>query len=113
MKIYIDEAGGFVHLSSGSQSYSLVLALAIPSSAEGELFYEFLRLRDSWPRQAIEIKGSSLNETQAAQVIQLVSRYDVLVNFFTVDMVMHDDQVVEAFKNRLLMATRRRSTRPL
>jgi hypothetical protein len=100
MKIYIDEAGGFVHPSAGTQSYSLVLALVIPSSIEDELFHEFLCLRDSWPKQAIEIKGSTLDEAQAAQVIELMSRYDVLVNFFSVDMVMHDDQAVEAFKNR-------------
>jgi hypothetical protein len=98
MRICIDEAGGFVFPQSGASSFSLVLALSIPSAIEAELFYEFLRLRDTWPEQAVEIKGSTLSESHAAQVIELVRRYDVLVNFRAIDMATHDDQVVDDFR---------------
>jgi hypothetical protein len=67
MRIFIDEAGSFVPPTSGDSSYSLVLALIVPSASESQLFYQFLRLRDSWPKQQIEIKGSSLDETQHAK----------------------------------------------
>src|SRR5271170_4028153 len=67
MRIYIDEAGPFLPPQSPRSLFSLVLSLIIPSSIEQELFYEFLRLRDTWPNQSVEIKGSSLNESQAAQ----------------------------------------------
>jgi hypothetical protein len=38
MRIYIDEAGPFVVPATGSDSYSFVLTLAIPSVTEAELF---------------------------------------------------------------------------
>jgi hypothetical protein len=79
MRIYVDEAGNFVVPADGQSLYSLVLALVIPASVENDLFQAFLRLRDSWPNNAVEIKGSKLDESQAAQVIDLVSRYDVFV----------------------------------
>jgi hypothetical protein len=100
MRIYIDEAGPFVPPSSEPHSYSLVLAIAIPSSVEAELFYEFLRLRDDWPIKGIEIKGSKLDESQAANLIELVSRCDVLVNFFAIDMATHGDAISSELKMR-------------
>jgi hypothetical protein len=100
MRIYIDEAGLFVPPPTEPHSYSLVLALAIPSSCEQELFYEFLRLRDRWPIKGIEIKGSKLDESQAATLIELVSRYDVMVEFFAIDMATHDDVVAGDLKRR-------------
>lgn len=100
MRIYIDEAGLFVPPSTEPHSYSLVLALAIPSSIEGELFYEFLRLRDSWPIKGVEIKGSKLEESQAAGLIEVVSRYDVVVNFFAIDMATHGDVISGELKMR-------------
>jgi hypothetical protein len=72
MRIYIDEAGLFVPPNPPRSLFSLVLALIIPTAIEKDLFYEFLRLRDTWPNQNVEIKGSSLDESQAAQVISLV-----------------------------------------
>ncbi len=101
MRIYIDEAGSFVAPPpSQPHSFSLVLAICLPSSSESDLFYEFLRLRDSWRKPAVEVKGSALDESQAAQVIDLVSGYEVLVKFFALDMATHGDRVVEDFKLR-------------
>jgi hypothetical protein len=100
VRIYIDEAGAFVHPNPPHSSFSLVLALIIPTASEKELFYELLRLRDTWPNQNIEIKGSSLDESQSAQVIRLLLRYDTLVQFIALDANTHPDPVVEDFKNR-------------
>ncbi len=100
MRIYIDEAGSFVVPQAQQGSFSLVLALIVPSASEEELFYQFLRLRDGWPKQEVEIKGSSLNETQAAQVIDLLSRFDVLVEFVALDMATHPREVIDDFKLR-------------
>ena len=100
MRIYIDETGSFVPPpTTNRHSYCLTLALAVPSTIESELFYEFLRLRDVWPNQAVEIKGSGLDESQAAQLIDLVSQYPVLADFFAIDMSTHGDALVERFKN--------------
>jgi Protein of unknown function (DUF3800) len=111
MKIYIDEAGSFLPPRSARTSFSLVLALLIPDDIEKVLFYEFMRLRDSWPNQAIEIKGSSLNESQAAELIDLVSEYDVLVQFMALDLDTHPDLVVTAFKDKQADAVTKGVTR--
>jgi hypothetical protein len=100
MRIFIDEAGNFVTPTNGQSLFSLVLALVVPTSIEAELFQEFLRLRDSWRKNAVEMKGSKLDEAQAAQLIELVSHYDVFVKFFAVDMATHGDGVVAPFKAR-------------
>lgn len=100
MRIFVDEAGNFVAPANGQSLFSLVLALVIPSSIENDLFQAFLRLRDSWANNAAEIKGSKLYEAQAAQLIELVSQYDVLVKFFAVDMAAHGDSIVGPFKAR-------------
>jgi len=99
MRIYIDEAGPFLPPKPSRPLFSLVLSLVIPSSVEQELFYEFLRLRDTWPNQSVEIKGSSLNESRAAQLISLVLKYDTLVQFIALDANTHPDTLVEDFKN--------------
>ena len=77
MNIYVDEAGLFVPPKTGHR-YSLVLALVIPTANEEELLYEFLRLRDGWPNKAVEIKGSKLNESQAAEVLSKRPKCTVL-----------------------------------
>ena len=100
MRIYIDEAGLFLPPQPPRPLFSLVLSLIIPSSIEQELFYEFLRLRDAWPSQSVEIKGSSLDESQAAQLIALALRYDTLVRFVALDANTHQDALVENLKNR-------------
>ena len=74
--------------------------LIIPTAIEKDLFDEFLRVRDTWPNQNVEIKGSSLDESQAAQLISLLLRYDTLVQFIALDANTHPDPVVEDFKNR-------------
>jgi hypothetical protein len=100
MRIYIDEAGLFLPPKPPRPLFSLVLALIIPNAIEKDLFYEFLRLRDTWPNRDIEIKGSSLDESQAAQVISLLLRYDTLVQFIALDADAHPDPVVERLRNQ-------------
>jgi hypothetical protein len=100
MRIFIDEAGSFVPPTSGDSSYSLVLALIVPSASESQLFYQFLRLRDSWPKQQIEIKGSSLDETRARQVINLLASFDVVVEFVSLDRALHQRENLDNFKSR-------------
>lgn len=100
MRIYIDEAGLFVVPPAGSYSYSLVLALVIPSAHENQVLHEFMQLRDDWPAKGIEIKGSTLDEKQTSQIIQILLRHDVLVGFLAVNMATHDDLLVGDMKRR-------------
>ena len=100
MKIYIDEAGAFVAQPVGQPLYSLVLAVIVPSSIEAKLFGEFSTLLGTWPHPGGELKGSKLDEAQAAELIDLVARHDVMVQFFAVEMEMHTDKIVADRKAR-------------
>ena len=100
MRIYIDEAGPFLPPTSPRPLFSLVLALIIPRAAESEILNEFLRLRDTWSKQTVEIKGSTLDESQTAALIGLLLRYETFVEFITLDTNMHPDAVVHELKNR-------------
>lgn len=99
MNIYIDEAGAFIP-PKGNRRYSLVLAVVVPGTTEAELFYQFLRLRDSWPQQAIEIKGSKLDESQAAQVMELLAGHGVIAEYYAIDMALHPAEIIDEFKER-------------
>ena len=101
MNIYIDEAGPFIPpRGSWPHHYSLVLALIVPEAMEGPLFYEFLRLRDSWPQQAVEIKGSKLDEAQCAAVMNLLAAHNAIAEYYAIDMALHPADIVNDFKNR-------------
>jgi len=99
MTIYIDEAGPFIP-PKGKRRYSLVLALVVPSVAEVDLFSQFLRLRDSWPQRAIEVKGSKLDEQQAARVMDLLAAHGAIAEYYAIDMALHPDSVINEFKER-------------
>lgn len=101
MHIYIDEAGNFLVPTARPYSISLVLALVIPTAQEPNLFAGFKNIRSRWTNgKDVEVKGSSLDESQAALIMEMLSRYDVLVEFCAVDMVQHTDCIVTDFKNR-------------
>jgi hypothetical protein len=90
MNIYIDEAGAFIP-PKGNRRYSLVLALVVPTAAKAEFCDQFLRLRNGWPHQAIEIKESKLDEDQAAQVLELLAMHGVIAEYYAIDMALHPD----------------------
>lgn len=101
MRIYIDESGSFVVPQQQGPSFSLVLALVIPSASEAELFSQFLHLRDGWSTGGgIEIKGSSLDESQSAKLIHLAAQHGCFVEFVALDMSTHSPEVIQDFKNR-------------
>jgi len=99
MNIYVDEAGPFIP-PKGRRRYSLVFALVVPTAAEAELAYQFLRIRDTWPQQKIEIKGSKLDERQAAQVMNLLAAHGVIAEYRAIDMKLHPNEVIAEFKER-------------
>ena len=98
MRIYIDEGGTFQVPIGKDHLFSIVAALIIPACKETDLFYQFLRLRDAWGNQAIEIKGRELGETQIAHVIDLLISFDVLFEFQLIDMGGHTTPQLEEFR---------------
>jgi hypothetical protein len=105
MHIFIDEAGSFIPPGSPeSPSYSLVLALVVPTSARDALCYDFLRLRDAWPNNSVEVKGSKLNEAQCNEVALLLAAHEALIEVQIIDMGLHDLACIETFKERQAQA---------
>jgi Protein of unknown function (DUF3800) len=101
MNIYMDEAGAFIPPGSKrSHLYSLVLALIVPTATEADLFYQFLRLRDSWPQQKVEIKGSKLAEAQTTEVMRLLADHEAIAEYYAIDMALHPGHVIEDIKER-------------
>jgi hypothetical protein len=100
MRIYIDEAGAFVVPSSVQSLFSLVLAGWFHPPPKTRSSQNFLPCVMVGSNQGGEVKGSRLNESQAAQLVDLASRHDVFVKFFAVDTATHDDGVVGGYKSR-------------
>ncbi len=103
MNIYIDEAGAFVP-PHGRRKFSVVLALVVPVATEAALFYEFLRLRDAWPEKGVEIKGSKLEESQTAEIMNLLAAHGAIAEYQAIDMSLHPDDIVDECKQRLAAA---------
>jgi hypothetical protein len=98
MHIFIDESGSFLPPATKPHSHSLVLALIVPTRNHEPLCYEFLRLRDTWPNNAIEVKGSALSELETAQIAKLLADHDTLVEFKAIDMAIHPTEIINDFK---------------
>jgi hypothetical protein len=98
VNIYIDEAGVFVVQTNRPQYVCCLVALMIPASKEAETFYDFLRLRDQWKRPQIEVKGSSLSESEIAEVVDLLRTREVTAEVVAIDMARHTDVAISTFK---------------
>ena len=100
MNIYVDEAGAFTIPKNHRHLLCCVAGLMLPSGQQEDLFYSFLRLRDSWGNTGVEVKGRALNETQYAAVAQLLNRYDVIAEVCAIDMAAHTESEITAFQGR-------------
>lgn len=86
VNIYVDESGTFAVPASPRRRVCCLAGLVLPSKNEGEIFFEFLRLKDCWGLPAGEVKGSGLNETQVAAVLSLLSLGGAMVHIIATDM---------------------------
>ncbi len=99
MHIFIDESGQFIPLDGAKSRAAAALALVVPSSSQGALRREFRKLKPSLGSPGRELKGSTLSETQAARIIDLLAKYDVIVEAVVLDAGAHSSQEVTKFKH--------------
>jgi Protein of unknown function (DUF3800) len=100
VNIFIDESGTFQPVGEERPHLiSNVTALIVPESFAGTLFRKFRKTTRPWRNGAREIKGRELDEQQAATILRLVQRFDVLVISVCVDMGLHLDSDIDAHKN--------------
>lgn len=100
MHIYIDESGIFNNPANKSNIASCVAALAIPSSKKVKLFGEFRALTSGWRSPGDEVKGKNLDEKQIASVVAMLQKYDVVLEITAMDLGLHTQAEIAAFKQR-------------
>lgn len=93
MHIYIDESGSFTTPTILVPKISCISALVLPSSQNDEIIDEYLKIRTSSGMHD-EIKGSKLNEFQINQVIEFLSKYEVIAEICAIDIGSHTKQDV-------------------
>jgi len=98
MNIYIDEAGVFVKPSQNKCAISAVGALIIPERKEKIIFSKFEALKNKWGSNAKEVKGSQLNESQVASVIEILQKYNIMFEVVAIDMNIESDNSITAHK---------------
>lgn len=102
MYIFIDEAGGFIVPDSKDNLVSCVGALIIPESLIENVFKSFQDKKIEMGFGNDEVKGSRLNESQIASIIDLLSNYDLIFEVTAIDLALHSDD--EISKHKLLQA---------
>ncbi|MBV5320351.1 MAG: DUF3800 domain-containing protein [Sulfuricurvum sp.] len=86
MNIYIDEAGVFVKPTENKCAVSVVGALILPENKTSIIFSKFEALKSKWGLNDTEVKGSQLNESQVASVIEILQKYNVMFEIVAIDM---------------------------
>ena len=100
MHIFIDESGQFIPLDGAKSRAAATVGLVVPSSVQGALRRSFRKLKQRLGASGGEIKGASLSESDAAQVIALLQQYDVILEAVVVDAGEYRDLDITDFKVR-------------
>lgn len=98
MHIYIGESGSFTTPTILMPKISCITALILPSSQNDEIISEYLTIRSSWG-ESEEVKGSKLNESQIAQVIELLGKYEAIAEICAIDIGSHTKQNVAEYQH--------------
>jgi hypothetical protein len=98
MQIFVDESGSFAGFHD--RSISAVGALAIPDGKLQFLTKKFAKLRARLPLENGEVKGRLLKEGQIDEVVALLARNEALFEVSVVDLGMHNEAEVQAYKEK-------------
>ena len=89
MLVFIDESGTFVTPDELKPSISRVAALVVPESQYDDISKAFELLVASWNLDGQEPKGRNLDESQVADTIAILKRYDVILKVAAIDIGLH------------------------
>jgi hypothetical protein len=96
--IFLDESGNFSGVGAGNPALSVQGALVLGSHRLPKLFARYAKLRHQLPKRNGEVKGSLLNETQVAAVIDLLRRNEALFFASVIDMGDHSEAEIHAHR---------------
>jgi hypothetical protein len=89
LHIFIDESGTFTGYEARKPAVSTLGALIIASHRLPQLFKKYARLRVNLPKRKGEVKGSSLNESQIASVIEILFKNGAIFCASMIDLAEH------------------------
>jgi hypothetical protein len=98
MHVFIDESGPFAGFHAGS--ISVVGALAVPHVKLDSLVKKYTKFRARLPQENGEVKGRLLDEKQIDKVIMLLVRNEALFEITALDLGMHTEPEVRAYKQK-------------
>jgi hypothetical protein len=104
MHIFIDESGTFVDYQKGS--IGVVGALVIPDGNLRRLRRKFARIRPSLLKGGGEVKGRLLGEYDVNRVVRLLAAREALFEVTALDLGLHTEASVLAFRQKLAAETR-------
>ena len=99
MHIYIDESGQFIGRGNGPPKAAVVGSLVVPSYQRIALHRAYKKLRKSLRGGSGEMKGSSLNESEAVEVIELCRAFDVLLPIVIIDLASISEADVQTYRD--------------
>ncbi|WP_422061074.1 hypothetical protein [Sphingopyxis sp.] len=89
MHIFIDESGTFTGVGADAPAVSTLGALIVATHRLPKLFRRYERLRVNLPKRKGEVKGSQLNETQVAAVVDLLWKNGAIFCASMIDLADH------------------------
>ena len=98
MHIFVDESGTFSKQLGSPADVSCMAALVVPDAEVDDVLAMFRTLKREWGVGSSELKGSSLNEPQAAQFVSKLSEYDVILTPVVIDLGLHGENDVANHK---------------
>ncbi len=98
MHIFIDESGQFIPLNRTKSRAAAAVALVIPTADRVALARRFKKTRKHLRPGVREIKGSSLSESEAKQLVAVLHEFDVILEAVVLDVGSLEDPEVTRFK---------------
>jgi hypothetical protein len=100
MRIFIDESGTFSGFHD--RSIGAVGALAVPDGRLAFIERKYERIRKTLPKANGEVKGRLLDEQQIGEIVRLLARNETVFEVTVIDLGMHTQDGVAAYKEALL-----------
>jgi len=94
MRIFIDESGAF-QATPFKSTISLVGALIIPDGTYDRVLAKYARLRAHFPKRRMEVKGSMLDESQVAKILDILFKNGALFEAVAINLGEHTDTEIE------------------
>lgn len=95
LHIFIDESGTFTGYGASKPAVSTIGALIIATHRLPQLFEKYDRLRANLPKRKGEVKGSKLNESQVASVIEILRKNGAIFCASMIDLADHTAEDID------------------